>query len=148
MLPYGRIFLNISSVVNSLKALLHEDSRLFHCGPRGGSLRPSWRPSLRGSAGASDPAQAHHPEALHPLRKGLGTLRRRTEVRRSSRDTAEEMKQRKPRAGISWPKETHPEAATRRRPRKTRSRKAEPAVFNPAQQPKEDACPALFSIRR
>lgn len=32
MLPYGRIFLKASNVVNSLKPLLHEDSWLFHYG--------------------------------------------------------------------------------------------------------------------
>lgn len=32
MLPYGRIFLKVSNIVNSLKPLLHEDSWLFHYG--------------------------------------------------------------------------------------------------------------------
>lgn len=60
MLPYGRIFLNISSVVNALKAPLHEDSRLFHCGPQ--TREPAGLlggPSLRGRAGG--------PPILHRL---------------------------------------------------------------------------------
>ena len=73
MLPYGRIFLNISSVVNCLKAPLHEDSRLFHCGSQ--MREPA---GLLG--GPSDPVQAHHPgKPLHLLRKCPGNPEEWTE---------------------------------------------------------------------
>lgn len=75
MLPYGRIFLKVSSVVNSLKPLLPEDNWLFHDGSQMREFcRPPWGAfPVRQRRGAlwSSTAFDYYPEnPLHLLRKG------------------------------------------------------------------------------
>ena len=147
MLPYGRLFLNISSVVNCLKAPLHEDSRLFHCGCQ--TREPAGLlggPSLRDSTGGPPILHRLTTQGSPSTRWGSAPGTPRNGRRKKILQNTPPKWNEKTESRHLVAKETHPEGAASRRPKKTRSRKAgRPYLTLPSSQGRRVLSSVLYS---